>query len=507
MMTRDELQLQNRNSNTAFYIACGGGKINMAKIMMKKNSSVLHIRGNQGYFPLSIGVASGTRDLVKWLYNNFGKMDGDHWRDHDRNFVLYSCVVRGFFDIAKQILKDYRKLPLPRHVPRLLNVLAVMCNSFDQGEKKLITRIIEPIYRLFGMSLDEDTDALKVLEIIWERTTKTMDNEKIQSMLKVSTSSRILFDAAERGNTRFIVEVLRRYPDLMFETNEDEHTIFHIAVMHRNRGICNLLYEIGDGSRNNICLLTDKNRNNILHLVGKSSKKMTTKMSGASLLMQRELLWFQEIRKMMPPYHREAKNNDGQTPYELFSKENEEQVAKGLNWMKDCMVVATLIVTIAFAAAFTVPGGYKEENGLPFFIHQPTLLVFVIADAIALFSSSTSLLVFLSVLTTRHDQSEFMYSLPSKLVTGLLTLLISVAAMMVTFSASFYVLYHNGLNWVPILIAAFTAVPVIVFAVLQFPLLVDMFRSMYDSHYLFTPKKRMLYIKETRVCSNNARCW
>ncbi|KAJ0764257.1 putative ankyrin repeat-containing domain, PGG domain, ankyrin repeat-containing domain superfamily [Helianthus annuus] len=507
MMTSDELQLQNRSSNTAFWIACAHGKINMAKIMMEKNSSVLHIRGNRGSFPLSIGVTTGTRDLVKWLYNNFGKMNGDHWGDVDRDNLLFRCVIRGFFDIAIQILNDYPELPLPLNMPLLLNVLAEKRNSFDKGEKKLITRIIEPIYRLFGTSLEEDTDALKVLEIIWERATKTMDFKEIQSMLKVSTSSRILFDAARSGNTRFIVEVLRRYPDLIFETIEDGITIFHIAVMHRNRGICNLLYEIGDGNRNDICILTDKNGNNILHLVGKSSKEMATKMSGASLLMQRELLWFMEIRKMLPPEYEEITNNDGQTPYELFSKENEEQVAKGLKWMKDCMVVATLIVTVAFAAAFTVPGGYKGENGLPFFIHQPTMLVFVIADAISLFSSSTSLLVFLSVLTSRHDQSEFMYSLPSKLMTGLLTLLISVAAMMVTFSASFYVLYHNGLNWVPILVAAFTAVPVIVFAILQFPLLVDMFRSMYDSHYLFTPKKRMLYITETRLCSNNTRCW
>ncbi|KAJ0703288.1 putative ankyrin repeat-containing domain superfamily [Helianthus annuus] len=120
-----------------------------------------------------------------------------------------------------------------------------------------------------------------------------MDFEEIQIMLKVSTSSGILFDAVERDNTRFIVEVFRSYPDLMFEANEDGHTIFHISVMHCNRGICNLLYEIGDGSRNDICLATDSKRNNILHLVGKSSKEVATKMSGASLLMQRELLWFQ----------------------------------------------------------------------------------------------------------------------------------------------------------------------------------------------------------------------
>nr|GFB86094.1 ankyrin repeat-containing domain, PGG domain protein [Tanacetum cinerariifolium] len=111
---------------------------------------------------------------------------------------------------------------------------------------------------------------------------------------------------------------------------------------------------------------------------------------------------------------------------------------------------------------------------------------------------STSLLVLLSILTSRHDQHEFMNLLPKKLMIALVALFISVAAMMVTFSASFFVLYHNGLKWVPILIAAFAAVPVSVFSVLQSPLLLDMFRSMYDSHYLFKPKKCMLYSTNPR---------
>ncbi|GKD24799.1 ankyrin repeat-containing domain, PGG domain protein [Tanacetum coccineum] len=195
----------------------------------------------------------------------------------------------------------------------------------------------------------------------------------------------------------------------------------------------------------------------------------------------------------MPAYLTEEKNYEGQTAYELFSKENEDLVSSGLKWMKDCMVVATLIVTVAFAVAFTVPGGYRQETGFPFFIHDTSFLVFVIADAISLFFSTISLLVFLGVLTSRHGQRDFMYSLPRKLMIGLLALFISVSSMMVTFGSSFFVLYNQGLKWVPILIATFAAVPVIVFAVLQFPLLIDMFRSTYDSHYLFNSKKRMLY--------------
>ncbi|KAM0042746.1 putative PGG domain, ankyrin repeat-containing domain superfamily [Helianthus debilis subsp. tardiflorus] len=423
-------------------------------------------------------------------------------------------------NVALQILKDHPDQQshwltiMPTIYTELFTSLAKNPDAFNMEEKNLITRIKERICRIFGMkgqsASEEDTDALKILKIVWKHATKRMSYDDIKDMLRgpsttlddgsVRYLSRVLFDAAEVGNTRFIAELLRTYHRLMIETNDDGHTLFHVAVMHRHQGVYNLLYEIAGSTKDSICQIPDKlDRNTLLHLIGKTSKEMTAKTYGASLLMQRELLWFQDVYNMTPPYAREKKNNAGQTPYELFSKENKELVSKGLDWMKDCMVVATLIVTVAFAVAFTVPGGYNQDHGLPVFTHQRAFLVFVIADAISLFTSSTSLLVFLTILTSGHGQRDFMYSLPKKLMIGILTLFISVAAMMVTFSASFFVLYHKGLKWVPILISIFATVPVIVFAALQFPLLVDMFRSMYDSRYLFNPKKHVLYPKTPKL--------
>ncbi|XP_076927388.1 uncharacterized protein LOC143590935 [Bidens hawaiensis] len=514
MMTVEELELQNQYSNTAFWIASAEGKMKMVVIMMEKNRRLPDIRG-MAYMPLHIAAMTGTNSIVKYLYENSQKMRGDNWTENDRNLALMHCVERDFFDVALQIVEDHPEL---KDNMSVLEVLSRKPDAINKVEKKnLFMRIIKPSFRFLHNKVqpdvEEDNDALKLLKTIWGHATRTMCIDEIEDMLDkpptfaanetIIESSRILLVAAEMGNTRFIVELLRTYPDLMLYENEDGLTLFHVAVMHRHQSIYNLLYEIG-GSNNDICLSVDKSGNNMLHLVGKSSKEMASKTSGASLLMQRELLWFKEVEKMMPPYMREARNNDGQTPYELFSKENEELLSRGLKWMKDCMVVATLIVTIAFAVAFTVPGGYNQDNGIPVFIHDSTFLVFVIADAISLFSSSTSLLVFLSILTSPHDQRDFMSSLPRKLMIGVLTLFISVAAMMVTFGASFFVLYDKRMKWVPIFIAAFASIPVIVFAVMQFPLLVDMFRSMYDSHYLFKPKKRILYTTKPRLRSNNS---
>ncbi|KAF5780046.1 putative ankyrin repeat-containing domain superfamily [Helianthus annuus] len=80
-------------------------------------------------------------------------------------------------------------------------------------------------------------------------------------------SSRILFVAAEMGNTVFIVELIRLYPDLIWKVNDNNQSIFHIAVKHRHEGIYNLLYEIGS-MKDLITPLRDENDNNMLHLVG-----------------------------------------------------------------------------------------------------------------------------------------------------------------------------------------------------------------------------------------------
>lgn len=201
---------------------------------------------------------------------------------------------------------------------------------------------------------------------------------------------------------------------------------------------------------------------------------------------------------MVPPACRKSMNNDGKTPHELFTEMHTDLVSRGEKWMKDtaaqCMVVATLIATIVFAAAFTLPGGYNQNTGIPLFIPKCAFIFFVISDAISLMLSSASVLIFLSILTSRYAEYDFLESLPKKLLFGLATLFLSIMTMMVTFSASFFVLYHTNLKWVPFTVAGFATIPVILFAMLQFPLLRDVFYTTYRSKYLFEPKKHMLYI-------------
>ncbi|XP_076928823.1 uncharacterized protein LOC143592930 [Bidens hawaiensis] len=242
----------------------------------------------------------------------------------------------------------------------------------------------------------------------------------------------------------------------------------------------------------------DSQSNNMLHMVGKKFKqKRLQHVSGAAFQMQRELLWYKEVEKMVPPKLKQKKNKGGQTPQELFT-ETHERLLKGGEWMRhtssQCMVVATLIATIVFAAAFTLPGGYNQNTGIPFFRKEPSLIIFVISDAVSLICSSTSILMFLSILTSRYAEDDFLESLPRKLVNGIATLFLSIVTMMIAFSASFFVLYNKKLEWIPITITCLADIPVTLYVILHQGLFMDVFKAAYQAKRLFKrTNKRTLY--------------
>ncbi|CAN4081823.1 unnamed protein product [Withania somnifera] len=221
------------------------------------------------------------------------------------------------------------------------------------------------------------------------------------------------------------------------------------------------------------------------------------RVSGAALRLQREILWFKEVEKIVPPLILGMKNKDGKTPWELFSEEHQMLLKEGERWMKDtansCMIVATLIATVVFAAAFTVPGGNNNDEGTPIMLKLKGFTIFVVSDAVAFFSAILSIIMFLSILTSRYTEDDFLVSLPKKLLYGLTALFISIVSMLVGFAATFFLVYTNHMAWQPKLIAACAGIPVILFGSLQYKLWFDTAKSTYWSKFLFKPGKHKLY--------------
>ncbi|KAB5512809.1 hypothetical protein DKX38_029837 [Salix brachista] len=81
-------------------------------------------------------------------------------------------------------------------------------------------------------------------------------------------------------------------------------------------------------------------------------------------------------------------------------KNEEKNKVEALNKVREShLVVAALIATVTFAAAFTLPGGYKSDQGTAILAKKAAFIVFVISDAISMvLSISAVFLHFLSAL-------------------------------------------------------------------------------------------------------------
>ncbi|GKV02938.1 hypothetical protein SLEP1_g15312 [Rubroshorea leprosula] len=294
---------------------------------------------------------------------------------------------------------------------------------------------------------------------------------------------------------------------------EDSRNMFAHAVAHRQEKVARFLYdEFGERKDTNMVTATDEEQNNILHIAARlASHSQLNHISGAALQLQSELHWFKSVEGIVPQFNKQ-KNKDGETPTQVFLKEHKNLVKEAEGWMKkvaeSCTVAGALVITIMFAAVFTVPGGNDQSTGFPIFLNttmrsNPTMdtvvpfRVFAVSDAISLFAASSSVLMFMGILTSRYACQDFHISLPIKLIIGLSSLFISIAAMMVAFCATLLLMLHDAMAIV-ISIIFLAAIPVTLFILLQSPLLVEIYGSTFRPD-IFNRRRYWKYGKKSRT--------
>ncbi|XP_068304351.1 ankyrin repeat-containing protein ITN1-like [Pyrus communis] len=341
------------------------------------------------------------------------------------------------------------------------------------------------IKRIYEMKIVH-VNSLAFLKLVCEEINKDLE------MLQMSypTANYAIFDAVRNGNVEFITHICKANPDLLWATNDEDRNIFHFAIECRQEKIYNLLH--GISAKEQVMRCVDSKNNNKLHMAGHlspSAQAQLNRIPGAALQMQRELQWYKvlsyEVETIVHPRFLEWRNHydddEFLTPRELFTKSHSGLLKEGEKWMKETAtsytVVGALIITIMFAAIITIPGGNKD-TGFPAFIDEKLFMLFMISDAISLFSSTTATLTFLGILTSRYAEDDFLKSLPTQMIIGLATLFFAIATMMIAFSAALLIIVR-GHSWIVIPTILFSSVPVTLFAWMQFPLLVRITISTY----------------------------
>ncbi|CAN6571774.1 unnamed protein product [Malus baccata var. baccata] len=302
--------------------------------------------------------------------------------------------------------------------------------------------------------------------------------------------------AAKQGHVEYIVHLIKHTSYPVFKAqNEEGQNLFQIAAECRQHKVYNLIYVIHkfykkgdildldefDEIQKIVYRSGDDFDNTILHTVARITPfSQIDHIQGAALKMQRELQWFKEVESISDPVQIELVNKDNKTPREIFTENHRELAKEAEESLKEtatsCTVVGALIVTMMFAAVFTVPEGNDEKTGLPTFLTKKVVTTFIVSDAVSLFSSTTSVIMFLGILTSRFSEDDFYKSLPTKMIIGLFTLFLSIATMMIVFSCALYLML-DGKSSIVIPSIFLASVPVASFIWMQSPLLVELFIS------------------------------
>ncbi|XP_034909738.1 uncharacterized protein [Populus alba] len=291
-----------------------------------------------------------------------------------------------------------------------------------------------------------------------------------------------LFLATRNGIEEIVWEIINQYPHAVEHLNEEGQSILNVAVKHRQKKIFSLV------KHQKIPLarlhrVVDKKGNTLLHHVADMEHYRGGTKPGPALKLQEELQWFEKVLKVIPSHYVTLRNDEGKTADELFKETHQDQLKNAQTWIKEttqsCSTVAALVATVVFAAAYTVPGG-SDKNGTPNFINSPYFLVFTVSDVLSLASSLTSLVVFLSLLTSPFELQEFHISLPRKLLFGFTFLFFAVITTMLSFGATILILIQSEKKLTTLLLSIAAFLPVLVFAIMQFRLYFSFMGSTYN---------------------------
>ncbi|GKV34847.1 hypothetical protein SLEP1_g43189 [Rubroshorea leprosula] len=348
-----------------------------------------------------------------------------------------------------------------------------------------------------------DVYAGKVVSFLCQRLRDLEHNQFVQN-----GAVEAIFLAIKNGFPELAIEIARAKEDILWTSidPEDSRTMFACAIEHRQEEVAKFLYgykadkfydKIYDTDEKakypdeykadkfyDKFYDTDESGNNNLHLAAKLAPHFQLdRISDAASQLQSEVRWYKSVEGIVPRFYNEQKNKDGETPYQMFVKEHKNMLKEAEEWMKKAAesstVIGALIITIMFAAAFTVPGGNDQNTGFPIFLNTTAraasftitpFKVFIISDAISLFTAASSVLIFLGILTARYAYEDFLVSLPMKLIFGLSFLFISIATMTVAFCATLYVMLRGEQKeGIPITVLA--GILITCLALMQLPLL------------------------------------
>uniref|UniRef100_A0A0D3AFL9 PGG domain-containing protein n=1 Tax=Brassica oleracea var. oleracea TaxID=109376 RepID=A0A0D3AFL9_BRAOL len=464
---------ENNNGDTPIHVAATVGSFQVLQLLLSSANLDIENRGitkqllrttnKQKDTALHVSLKSGHVDVAKLLSEqDTGLLD---MANNNNESPLYLAIERGLFDIADHILATSPSVSSTG--PKGMNALHAAVDS-DIVSTGFLTKLMETRPEMI-----KEVDSMGWTPLhysVWlgkvEMTRLLLQQDISAAYISDKEGQCPLHLAAATGQIDAYRELVGSCPYVWELVDGKGRTSLHSAVMSRQRGIIDCILQMPDISLH-LLNESDVDGNTPLHLsvVYKChailllllrDKRVDKRVVNRDQLTAAELFYSQKqeisFKVAMAYYSLQRYYKQPSKQQNIETKKQEKaDVARNDGAMYEVhLLVAVLVATVAFAAAFQLPGGYKPD-GTPTLMEEAAFKCFLVFDTIAFcFSVSTVYFLFYASRDGFRARSAFLYM-------SCLLIVVSLIAMASAFASGMYLITSKtrALAIVPFLMVGF----------------------------------------------------
>ncbi|KAF3604796.1 hypothetical protein F2Q69_00039200 [Brassica cretica] len=436
---------ENNNGDTPIHVAASVGSFQVLQLLLSSANLDIENRGitkqllrttnKQNDTALHVALKSGHVDVSKLLVEqDTGLLD---MANNNNESPLYLAIERGLFDIADHILATSPSVSGTG--PKGMNALHAAVDS------DIVSAVWLGKVEMTRLLLQQDISAAYISDKEGQcplhLAAATVQIEAYRELVGscpyvwelVDGKGRTSLHSAVMSRQRGIIDCILQMPDislhLLNESDVDGNTPLHLSVVYKCHAILLLLLRDKRVDKR----VVNRDQLTAAELFYSQKQEISFKVAMAYYSLQRY-------------YKQPSKQQNIET-----KKQEKADVARNDGAMYEVhLLVAVLVATVAFAAAFQLPGGYKPD-GTPTLMEEAAFKCFLVFDTIAFcFSVSTVYFLFYASRDGFRARSAFLYM-------SCLLMVVSLIAMASAFASGMYLITSKtrALAIVPFLMVGF----------------------------------------------------
>ncbi|KAK7859444.1 protein accelerated cell death 6 [Quercus suber] len=518
------LAAKNSGGDLPLHVAVNAGHLPIVQQLLKSSSQCqefLTAKNSSGDLPLHVAVNAGHLPIVQQLLKSSDQcQELLTAKNSSGDLPLHIAVNAGHLPIVQQLLKSSScsckllKEENKEGITPLHRALIKKCRSYEYIYTEMADFLIETVRKAEDGELMEFVDGFDILDTVLESLPNdilTVKDDKgmtpltyaasigylrgVERLLRKTTMPCVYGEdtryypihiATWKGHINVVEKFLDEYPDMIELNTGAGQNILHVAAMNGKAKMVAYMLKRHDLKVEMLINNKDRNGNTPLHLAamrrhpmvvsmltwdkrvdltalnkeGKRALDIALNCNGRNPSFRQRLTW-EALRYVSGP----------RAPPGRVSGENLQWSKVGMTLRTDeykdrtgtLLLVATLVATVTFAAAFTMPGGYKESGGMAKFLEKPMFHVFVISNSIAMYSAITAVvtLIWAHLGDLNLLIAAYNFSVP---FLGLAITMVSLA-----FMAGNYLVLRDH-NWLAYLVLSIGSFFLFTLSIIFFPL-------------------------------------